>query len=158
MNRVARMRACIIITGLPRSRCSLAMTKGCLCWRTGLLLPGPRGLHPPTKTDVFAGPRPRDDSFFLICALNIKNHPLGGFCFVVFVSGGPRHIKCLRGNRNDLTARCWSNLLLVEPALFHNAWYRPSTPRNKTKTTRWVVFVLLVGVTGFEPATSTSRT
>ena len=54
------------------------------------------------------------------------------FYFVVFVSGVPRHIKCLRGNRNDLTARCWSNLLLVEPALFHNAWYRPSTPaQNK---------------------------
>ena len=26
-----------------------------------VLLPGSRGLHPPTKTDVFAGPGSRDD-------------------------------------------------------------------------------------------------
>ena len=38
----ARIRATLLFTGSPRSRCSLAMTKGCLCWRTGLLWPGPR--------------------------------------------------------------------------------------------------------------------
>ena len=30
--------------------------------------PGARGLHPPTKTDVFAGPRPRDDKKGELCS------------------------------------------------------------------------------------------
>ena len=46
-----------------KSKCGVAVRQ--------VLLPGSRGLHPPTKTDVFAGPRPRDDKFlsFLFCSL-----------------------------------------------------------------------------------------
>ena len=64
------------------------------------------------------------------------------FYFVVFVPGVPRHIKCLRGSRDDLTARCWSNLLLVEPDIVLQCVVSPIKPGTKQKPPAGWIFIL----------------
>ena len=94
----ARMRATLLFTGSPRSRCSLAMTKGCLCWRTGALMtwaPWSASTHATRR----AGPGPRDDMFLssFYSEIFLYRHPGAGrdpFSIVIPAQAG---IHCAAG-------------------------------------------------------------
>ena len=83
-----------------------------------------------------------------------KIHPLGGFHFVVGVTGLLRHLGAFAR-----VARCTGVLPSASCRRFEQLPSLVRTHhRHKTKIHPLGGFYFVVGVTGFEPATSTSRT
>ena len=83
-----------------------------------------------------------------------KNHAHTG---VIIYCGGdegiPSHgTECrLRGNRDDLTALHWSNLLVVEPAICDCDGLVPFRSTGNNKMPRWGILLFLAETKGFEP-------